>query len=90
MWLSVLNNAKRQCLAASGVVRKVPGLAAGGALQRQGRFKTRRAILAYLHERRLEPCARTVPAAFLAALSFIEKAFVCSSSAAKHGQPADC
>ena len=30
-------------------------------------------VLDYLHERRLEPCASSVPAAFLAALSFIEK-----------------
>ena len=165
MWLSVFNNAKRQCMVASSMMHGVPGLAAGGALRRQGRYKTRRArglarasgeesrqaveakelerwrkelaslivdaalpvvepmalvrdrdavlvgalgparastirkhvrewrkarafclsvsgkpwpehigvILDYLHERRLEPCARTVPAAFLAALSFIEK-----------------
>lgn len=31
-------------------------------------------LLDYLHERRLEPCARTVPAAILASLAFIEKA----------------
>ena len=165
MWLSVFNNAKRQCMVASSMVHGVPGLAAGGALRRQGRYKTRRAkglarasgeesrqaveakelerwrkelaslivdaalpvvepmalvrdrdavlvgalgparastirkhvrewrkarafcvsvsgkpwpehigvILDYLHERRLEPCARTAPAAFLAALSSIEK-----------------
>ena len=30
-------------------------------------------ILDYLHERRLEPCARTVPAAILASFAFIEK-----------------
>ena len=164
-WLSIFNEAKRQCVVASGVVQTVPGLAACGALRRQGRYKTRRArglarasgeesrqaveaqelmrwrkelaslivdaalpvvepmalvrdrdavllgalgparastirkhvrewrkarafclsvsgkpwpehigvVLDYLHERRLEPCARSVPAAFLAALSFIEK-----------------
>ena len=43
MWLSVFNNAKRQCMVASSVVHGVPGLAAGGALRRQGRYKTRRA-----------------------------------------------
>lgn len=30
-------------------------------------------LLDYLHERRLEPCARTMPVAFLAALSFVER-----------------
>ena len=42
-WLSVFNKAKRQCVVASGVVQTVPGLAACGALRRQGRYKTRRA-----------------------------------------------
>ena len=31
-------------------------------------------LLDYLHERRLEPCARTVPAAILCCLGFVEKA----------------
>ena len=31
-------------------------------------------FLDYLHERRIEPCARTVPAAILSCLSFVEKA----------------
>ena len=43
MWLSVFNNAKRQGMVANSMVHGVPGLAAGGALRRQGRYKTRRA-----------------------------------------------
>ena len=42
-WLSVFNEAKRQCVVARGVVQTVPGLAACGALRRHGRYKTRRA-----------------------------------------------
>ena len=30
-------------------------------------------ILSYLHEKRLEPCARTVPAAILVSFAFMEK-----------------